>query len=250
VSTKPKKRPAPVPFVLQSAIRKATDRPLPSSPDLLCRIIEALVKRTSYVESRRSRTREEARIRVLLQMLAAIEQIQAKTPWPDGSALYLGDKSHLENEMPEVTLNAYSSFLLNELSRPNRSKRQHLLVTLHFQRHFILSFMAVHGYQNVADNRQEEWFENTYGEHFFSVLTAYPCFCPYPQTLREVLYPVRRDPFSERDPLSECDQKGKYLAPAGRTSNDLLANLHNTRPEQIRKLLKEPLAQGPPVLLT
>jgi hypothetical protein len=222
------------------------DSPLPSSPELLRRIIDALVKRTAYVESRRNRTREGVGIRVLLQYLAAIEQIRAKTPWPDGSVLNLLDKSYLENEMPEERLDAYSSWLLNALSRPSRSKIQHLLITLHLQRNFIVKFMEVHSYQNLADNRQEEWFENTHGEHFFSVLTAHPCFCSYPRTLKEVLHPP-----APRDHLSEFDErKGKYLAPAGSTINYLLANLHHTTPEQIRKLLKKSLEEGPSILLT
>ena len=202
----------------------------------------------AHYESPRNRTREEARIRILLQMLAAIEQIRAKTPWPAGSALYLlgDDKSDLANEIPEESLNVYSSFLLDALSLPNRSKRQHLLITLHLQRDFILGFMNHYGYQNLADNRQEEWFEKTFGEHFFSVLTAHPCFCPYPRTLKEVLYPP-----APHDPLSEFDEReGKYLAPAGSTINYLLANLHHTTPEQIRRLLKESLEEGPPILIT
>lgn len=76
MSTKPKKREKVIPFVLDSAIRKVADGRLPSSPELLCRIIDALVKKATYVELSRNRAREEARIRILLQMLAAIEQIR------------------------------------------------------------------------------------------------------------------------------------------------------------------------------
>ncbi|HSF67080.1 MAG TPA: hypothetical protein VLA67_06575 [Nitrospiraceae bacterium] len=145
---------------------------------------------------------------------------------PDGSALYLVVNSDLTNEIPEESLNAYSSFLLNALSRPNRSKRQHLLVTIHLQRYFLLDFMAHYGYQNLSDNRQEEWFENTHGEHLFSTLTAYPCFCSYPRTLKKLLHPP-----APRDPLSEFDEReGKYLAPAGSTINYLLSILHHTTP--------------------
>jgi hypothetical protein len=109
----------------------------------------------------------------------------------------------------------------------------------------MLNFMDGYGYQNLADTRQEEWFKNTHGKHFFSVLTAHPCFCSYPRTLKEILHPP-----APRDPLSEFDErKMKYLAPTGSTINYILGNLHRTTAEQIRKLLKEPLEKGPPILL-
>lgn len=235
-----------IPYVLDSAIRTVAGCRFPSSPDLLRRIIDALIKKTLDAEASRNRAREQSRIRTLLQMLVAIEQIQAKTPWPDGSALYLVPTDEFVNEIPKHTLNAYSSFLLNELSLPNRSRRQHLLVTLRLQRDFILDFMDHHSYQNLADRPQEEWFEKKHGDHLFSVLRAYPCFCSYPETLKEILYPPGRD-----CPLSELDnRKGKYLAPAGSTINYLLGNLHRTTPQQIQKLLKEPLREGLPRVIT
>lgn len=168
---------------------------------------------------------------------------------PDGSALYLVVNSDLTNEIPEESLNAYSSFLLNALSRPNRSKRQHLLVTIHLQRYFLLDFMAHYGYQNLSDNRQEEWFENTHGEHLFQLSQLTLVSAHIRGHLKS--YSIRR---LHATPLANLMKERESIWPqqAAQLIIFCLSSTtpHHTTLEQNRKLLKKSLEKGPPIFLT
>lgn len=228
MGTKPKKRAAPIPFDLSTAIKKVGPRALPKDPEMLQRIVIALMRKT--------KSREATRISVILRILAAIEQMRAGTPWPEELAVLYLTQYHI----PTEELDKLSASVLDELSRPNTSKQEHLGITLHVQRHFLLHFMQEHKYQDYADSPQEEWFIKTYGDHLFTMLCAFPCLCSYRGTLKETLYPI-----DESGRLSEYDEvRTKHLAPLVQTIYYLLARLHQMSTSQVKALLKKSPASG------
>ncbi|MDK2744340.1 MAG: hypothetical protein NDI90_15640 [Nitrospira sp. BO4] len=234
MSTSPKKRETGIPWPLGSALTTSAAHPLPKSSPLLSQIIEALLKRIAGSRARTSKSREVGRIRAILQELAAIELVRARTPWPDGSFQYISTHAlKIDDDM----LRASESRLIKELSKPNHSKTQHLVSMLRLQCNFLLQFMESNGYQGLASNPQEEWFERTQGKYWFSMLTSYPCICQYPQTIKEVLYST-----AQINPLSDFSKiKDGYEAAPGYAIYYILANLHQTTVNQIKTLLKQPL---------